>query len=1026
MLEQLRDATLGEYEILLELGSGGMATVYLAHDLQLDRKVAVKLMHPALLAGEDMVERFILEARTAAGLSHANIVPIYAVKVQEELLYFVMKYVEGRPLDSIIKAEAPLAPDRVRQIVTQVADALGYAHRHGVVHRDIKPANIIISTDGHPILADFGIAKVADRPGLTMTGATIGTPTYMSPEQCSAERVTGATDQYSLGVTAFEMLTGAPPFEAPSHMTIMMKQMSEPAPLVQGRAPDCPADLAAVIDRMLAKESFDRFATMEDVVETLHAGTVTSTHKVRTQLVSFALADPRREQLKRVSTPRSPIPTAARRSRVDDTGAPRSIRPLAIGAAVVILAAGALLVVNHDRDRAQSRAPVTTAPSPAVPAPGEPGPPAPRQEEPAAAPTVSLPVPPPSPPRTPPAATPEPRAAIPDRGARARAGERATIPDTAAGVTQHDQVAIATESVVAVSLDPASLALMSGESAGLAAHATGTSGRVLERPVEWSKQCAAGRYGHGCRQGRRRWAGSGDHQRGSGRPRGIGRGDGDGRPQRRPTAGSGSRDPGERRRAPHSDHRDGSGVCQGDREPGHCARAPVLPRHARRTRAAVATGADHHGEVAGSAGRGTDSSGRQRDQRARHRHLELHQSRPAQHAARRRSVSGRATRRQLGNHGHPMRDLRALLRPGQAAVATIALGVLLGSCTVLSDPTMSPVTSVRVTPDSADLPIGAAARLRAFPLDNSGAFRPVDAVTWTTSDAQVVAVNDTGGITGMAAGTATITATAGGIQGSARVRVGQTPIITLEKDSVRFDAQAGLGSPPPGAVGITNGGGLTLAGLTVGAIEYGAGASSWLVASLDTSVAPAILTLQAATGAITQAGTYSATIPIVAAGASNSPDILTAVLVMVPGPPATYQISAFAGNNQLVLAGARAPVAPTVLITDEFANPIAGLPVTFLVVAGGGTITGPTVSTDTDGHAAVGSWTVAANGSVPADGKYVNQLQASAPSAGALTFVAFGYFSYTANVHRSGRRTDVPVATARPISAHSSSMARRK
>ena len=129
MLEQLRDATLGEYEILLELGSGGMATVYLAHDLQLDRKVAVKLMHPALLAGEDMVERFILEARTAAGLSHANIVPIYAVKVQEELLYFVMKYVEGRPLDSIIKAEAPLAPDRVRQIVTQVGDALGYAHR---------------------------------------------------------------------------------------------------------------------------------------------------------------------------------------------------------------------------------------------------------------------------------------------------------------------------------------------------------------------------------------------------------------------------------------------------------------------------------------------------------------------------------------------------------------------------------------------------------------------------------------------------------------------------------------------------------------------------------------------------------------------------------------------------------------------------------------------------------------------------------------------------------------------------------
>ena len=179
-----------------------------------------------------------------------------------------------------------------------------------MVHRDIKPANIIISTDGHPILADFGIAKVADRPGLTLTGATIGTPTYMSPEQCGAEPVTGATDQYSLGVTAFEMLTGAPPFDAPSHMTLMLKQMSEPAPLVQGRAPGCPADLAAVIDRMLAKEPSDRFTTMESIIEALQAGTITSTHKVRTQLVSYALADPDAEQLKRVGAPADPIPAA--------------------------------------------------------------------------------------------------------------------------------------------------------------------------------------------------------------------------------------------------------------------------------------------------------------------------------------------------------------------------------------------------------------------------------------------------------------------------------------------------------------------------------------------------------------------------------------------------------------------------------------------------------------------------------------------------------------------------------------------
>ena len=387
MLKQLRDATLGEYEILLELGSGGMATVYLAHDLQLDRKVAIKLMHPTLTVGADMVERFILEARTAAGLSHPNIIPIYAVKVQEDLLYFVMKYVEGRPLDSIIKSEAPLGAEMVRQIVTQVADALASAHRHGVIHRDIKPANIIISTEGHPILADFGIAKVADKPGLTLTGATIGTPTYMSPEQCDAQPVTGSSDQYSLGVTAYEALTGKPPFDAPSYMTIMMKQMTEPAPPLSAMVKDCPPDLATTIDRMLSKESTDRFATMDDVVEALRTATVSSQHTVRTQLVQFALADPRRELVKRISTPQSPIPTAARRPRIADSSAAdpsvtgargRRRPPLVAGALIVGLAAGAFLF-GRPWSRAlpaidSAAAPVPTpAPAPAALAPVDSG-----------------------------------------------------------------------------------------------------------------------------------------------------------------------------------------------------------------------------------------------------------------------------------------------------------------------------------------------------------------------------------------------------------------------------------------------------------------------------------------------------------------------------------------------------------------------------------------------------------------------------------------------------------------------------
>ncbi len=537
MLEQLREATLGEYEILLELGSGGMATVYLAHDLMLDRKVAIKLMHPALVAGEDMVDRFILEARTAAGLSHPNIVPIYAVKVQEDLLYFVMKFVEGRALDSIIKAEAPLDTDTVRHIVAQVADALGYAHRRGVIHRDIKPANIIISTDGHPILADFGIAKVADRPGLTLTGATIGTPTYMSPEQCDAQPVTGASDQYSLGVTAFEMLTGKPPFDAPSYLTLMLKQATEPAPSVQEKVATCPTDMATTIDRMLAKVPAERFATMEDVAESLSAGAVTSTHTVRTQLVEFALADPRRELLRRVSTPRSPIPTEARRTRVVSGSIPpqarRSIGPAVLGGLLVVaIVIGAMLLRQRSGGSGIGVADSVPAAIVARP-PAESIAVAPAAVEAPAPVPASVPAPPVDRPAAPPVERAGPpvvgavhitgpeslvagsasvvQAEVRDSRGRVMAGKqvawsssapdvvsvnssgqlqgraegRAMITATIEGVSQFVTIVVSAEDVAAVSVSPGSLALTPGETATLTARVAGASGRVLDRPVEW-------------------------------------------------------------------------------------------------------------------------------------------------------------------------------------------------------------------------------------------------------------------------------------------------------------------------------------------------------------------------------------------------------------------------------------------------------------------------------------------------------------------------------------------------------------
>lgn len=498
MLETLRDATLGEYEILMELGSGGMATVYLAHDLQLDRQVALKLLHPSLVQGQDMVERFILEARTAAKLSHPGIVPIHAVKVQEDLIYFVMKFIEGRPLDSIIREGAPLDVDMTRHVVMQMADALSYAHRHGVIHRDVKPANILISTDGHPILADFGIAKVADREGLTMTGATIGTPSYMSPEQCDAQALTGASDQYSLGVTAYEMLTGKPPFEAPSYMGILMKHMTEPARPVRDAMPTCPPDIAHVIDRMLAKRPADRFPELEQVVEALTPATAGKQQKVRTQLVQFALSDPRRERISRLSIPVSPIPTGSRRTRT--TGATEPRRSSALGIATVVLAAmlgGAILVTRPWERLARPAAP-TPAEGTAV------NPPAPAAAAPA--PQVdSLPaaevVPPPADVRQDvrqdvrasgrqdvrkdvraSGRQGAPASGQPEERASGQPGNRASEPDSAPAPAP----VVTPEAVAQVLVIPSSLSLAMGGSGQLTAHVTGSSGRELDRAVEWS------------------------------------------------------------------------------------------------------------------------------------------------------------------------------------------------------------------------------------------------------------------------------------------------------------------------------------------------------------------------------------------------------------------------------------------------------------------------------------------------------------------------------------------------------------
>ena len=375
-LDALRQAALGEYEILAELGHGGMATVYLGHDLALDRKVAIKVLAPALvLMGEGMVERFKREARTAAALSHPHIIPIYAVKESDDVLYFVMKYVKGRALDAVIREVGPLPIPMVQAILAQVSDALGYAHRHGVIHRDVKSANIMLDEDGWAVVTDFGIAKVVQAEGLTLTGVTVGTPTYMSPEQCDMREVTGASDQYSLGVVAYEMLTGQLPFKGDSTMSVMYAHFNEPPRPVTELRPDCPPNLGAGVMRMLEKEPSRRWPSMDDVVAVCGRPSLRHDDPVRREMISLAKAGARAHVLAQLNTPTSPIVLSRAQARRTGTRSrvPRVPRLWWGVAAVAALAAGVWWLAPWralQRSAAPTPSPVSSAPRDTVPTPG--------------------------------------------------------------------------------------------------------------------------------------------------------------------------------------------------------------------------------------------------------------------------------------------------------------------------------------------------------------------------------------------------------------------------------------------------------------------------------------------------------------------------------------------------------------------------------------------------------------------------------------------------------------------------------
>jgi serine/threonine protein kinase len=334
LLARLQEELSGEFVVEQELGRGGMALVFQAQDTRLGRKVAIKVLPPDLTFGrQDAVERFKREARTAATLDHPHIIPIYAVSGEGRLTWYTMKFLSGESLDKLLQRVWRLSVDATVHIVSQVAEALQHAHDQGVVHRDVKPANAMIDAKGWVTVTDFGIAKAMDAEQLTGTGSTIGTPFYMSPEQCSGGVISGASDQYALGVMTYQMLAGRVPFTGANVVDIIRRHCFDQVPPLQELRPELNVPVVQVINRALAKKPEDRFPSVTSFAKALELASkgvdvglsypATGAHMAADDTV---IIDHVRDRRKR---PRGTV--ADRKNRK---------RPMMIAAALAVLVAG--------------------------------------------------------------------------------------------------------------------------------------------------------------------------------------------------------------------------------------------------------------------------------------------------------------------------------------------------------------------------------------------------------------------------------------------------------------------------------------------------------------------------------------------------------------------------------------------------------------------------------------------------------------------------------------------------------------
>jgi serine/threonine-protein kinase len=292
--EQLNAALWGRYRIERQIGEGGMATVYLAHDVKHGRQVALKVLKPDLgaVVGE---ERFLSEIQVTASLQHPNLLPLFDSGAADHLLFYVMPYVEGESLRARLDREKQLPIEDAVRIATAVGTALDYAHKRGVIHRDLKPENILLH-EGQPLVADFGIALAVSNAGgnrITQTGLSLGTPQYMSPEQATSDRtIDGRTDIYSLGAPTYEMLTGEPPHTGATSQAIIARLLTERPRSIRASRPNVPENIEAAVERALEKIAADRWESAKEFSEALAGARIVarSSHTMPTEFLPLQSA----------------------------------------------------------------------------------------------------------------------------------------------------------------------------------------------------------------------------------------------------------------------------------------------------------------------------------------------------------------------------------------------------------------------------------------------------------------------------------------------------------------------------------------------------------------------------------------------------------------------------------------------------------------------------------------------------------------------------------------------------------------